>query len=547
MKNITVLFFLTFFSTFINAQIVIKGVVKSQENESIQYCSIGIKDSKTGTITNKNGGYEIVIPNDYSQSVVIFYAEGFIEKSIEISELQKNPNVYLEEKIIELNEVNVSVNKLKEKIIGVKSRPMLTFSKMFDKSVPTIEQGNIFDIYKKTKINAYSFHIIPSSKYEQITLKLNIYDVKNNLPNKSLLSESVIYKTSSTEWQNIDLTKYKLTFNNIDKIAITLQLVDYVPLKESDFIFGISAKKSLSKNLLFRYQSQSQWENSSGIFLSNINVEYDKQGNSEVQGDDLDSAFSEKERKMMSFYSGREAGLKTVYGKSSEGKFLNLSDAKIYYEEYGKGEPLILLEGNNSLISDFYNLIPFLSKYYRVIAIDTRAQGKSLDFSKDDYGYDKFADDLLEIVKQLKLEEINIVGWSDGGITGLIFNYKYTDYIEKLVTIGANTNPKGVKEETLKMIKETFDNSNDSKERRRLNLMINYPHITNEDLSKIENPVLVIAGDDDEIKEEHTREIAEMIKKSKLEIISNSSHNIPFDQPEILNEIILDFLKNKEK
>lgn len=50
---------------------------------------------------------------------------------------------------------------------------------------------------------------------------------------------------------------------------------------------------------------------------------------------------------------------KTVYGKNKEGKYIDLKDAKIYYEEYGKGQPLILLHGNNGSISDFSKQIPF--------------------------------------------------------------------------------------------------------------------------------------------------------------------------------------------
>ncbi len=203
-----------------------------------------------------------------------------------------------------------------------------------------------------------------------------------------------------------------------------------------------------------------------------------------------------------------------------------------------------MLEGNDGIISDFYNQIPFLSKHFRVIAVDSRGQGKSLDYSKSNYGYEKFSDDLFQIVKELKLQKVNIVGWSDGGITGLIFNSKNPNLVNKLVTIGANTNPEGVKDELIRSIKDRYDISTDEKEKRRLNLMINYPNITMEDLKKIKNPVLVVAGDNDVIKKENTTFIAEMIDEAQLEIIENSTHNVPFDQPEILNKKMLDFLKN---
>ena len=73
--------------------------------------------------------------------------------------------------------------------------------------------------------------------------------------------------------------------------------------------------------------------------------------------------------------------------------------------------------------------------------------------------------------------------------------------------------------------------------------MIKYPNITENDLKKIKNPVLVIAGDNDEIKLEHTEQMAKMIEDSELEIIEKSTHNVPFDQPKMLNKRIIDFLK----
>jgi len=542
------IFFLLLPFLLFKSQTIIQGVIKNEENKTLSYCAIGIKDTNVGTITDARGFYKIVVPNEFQNKNIIIKAEGYLEQNFDFLELTANPNVILKFKTESIKEVILTAKKLKEKTIGQKSRPLLTFSKMFDKNVPTIEQGNVFDIYKKTKLKSYSFHIIPSSKYEQITLKLNVYNVKNALPNQSVLSENIIYKTSSSGWQTVDLRKYKLLLNNLDKIAITLQLVDYIPLKDTDFVFGISAKKSLSKNLMFRFQSQSQWEKSEGTFLTNLNVGYDKKGKTVIDTKNINDEPAENhlEKELISFYKDREEGLKTIYGKNPNGKYIDLEDAKIYYEEYGSGKPLILLEGNNGLISDFYNQISFFSKQFRVIAIDTRGQGKSLDFAKNDYDYEKLSADLFQIINHLKLGKVNIVGWSDGGITGLIFNSKNPNLVNKLVTIGANTNPQGVKDALLRSIKQGYENSKDEKEKRRLNLMINYPNITDGDLKKIKNPVLVVAGDDDDIKRENTEQIAEKIENSELKIIENSTHNVPFEQPEILNKKIIDFLKKEE-
>ncbi|RZL04540.1 MAG: alpha/beta hydrolase, partial [Pedobacter sp.] len=138
---------------------------------------------------------------------------------------------------------------------------------------------------------------------------------------------------------------------------------------------------------------------------------------------------------LISYYKNKESADKTNYGKDKNGKFVDIVDAKIYYECYGKGDPLILLHGNNGSISDFYKLIPELSKHYTVIAIDTRGQGKSTDLTTSDYTYELFANDLLQVINTLNLGKINILGWSDGGNTGLIFNAAHPEKVNKLITI----------------------------------------------------------------------------------------------------------------
>lgn len=62
---------------------------------------------------------------------------------------------------------------------------------------------------------------------------------------------------------------------------------------------------------------------------------------------------------------------------SPNGKFADVNGAKIYYEEYGQGEPLILLHGFGRTASDWQLFIQDLSKHYRVIAWDMRGHGRS--------------------------------------------------------------------------------------------------------------------------------------------------------------------------
>ena len=526
----------------IHAQIQLKGNAKDSNNLAIPYCSIGMKNSEIGAITDENGNFSIEIPENNTQNEIVFEAAGYDEKILSVKDLQQNSTIILHEKSINLNEVLVKTEQMKDKIIGQKTRPMLTFSKMFDENVPTIEQGNIFDIYPKTKLNAYNFYIIPSSKFEEITLKINIYSVKNGLPSESLLDENIIYKTTTTAWQKIDLSPYKFRFKNVEQIAVTVQLVDYKKLENQDFVFGVSAKKSTAKDLLFRYQSQGNWEASAGVFISNLEVSYSKEklDLNKEKPEEIDT----KTQELIAYYQHKEKAKKSIYGKNKSGKYLDITDAKIYFEEYGEGEPLIFLHGNNGSIEDFYQQIPFFAKHYRVIVLDTRGQGRSTDLTKTPYTYEVFSNDLFQIIQKLNLKKVNLVGWSDGGNTALIFNAQHPELINKIITIGAVLNPNGVKDELIENFKNLANKPSETTNLRLIELMLNEPNITKSELNKIQNPVLVIAGEKDEVKEEHTKEIQQNIKNAELLIIPNSTHYVPFEQPKVLNEAILKFLRD---
>ncbi len=525
-------------------QTTISGSVSNEKYNFIPYASIGIADSKTGTITDKNGHFILTIRPEDELKPIIFRADGYNEKSLLAKDLRVNSDIILSMKTKDIEEVIVKAKKLKEKTIGEKTKPVLTFSRMFEKDFPSVEQGSIFKIYNKTKIKAFSFHLMPSSRFQEITLKLNVYDIKNGQPNHSLLQETILYKVLKTGWQTIDLQQYKLNFNGLEQIAVTLQLVDYTALADDNFVFGLSAKKSLSENLIMRDHSQALWTKNSGTFISNLQVGYDKNYMPSVDPTPAAEIIIDKREKFLqNFYIEREKGLQTAYGNNPDGQFLYLPDADLYYEEYGEGAPLILLEGNNGIISDFHNQIPFLSRHFRVIALDSRNQGHSTDRTTADYGYEKLADDLYRLVTALDLKKVNIMGLSDGGITGLLFNAAYPEFVNKLIVMGANTNPDGVKAEFIQSVKDYYTATADPSEKRRLNLMLSHPEIRPEDLRSIYNPVLVIAGEDDVIKETETRKIAAWIKSSKLIIIPNAGHHVTFDQPEAVNKTVLDFLK----
>jgi len=130
-----------------------------------------------------------------------------------------------------------------------------------------------------------------------------------------------------------------------------------------------------------------------------------------------------------------------IYGSNPEaGNYLTIRGIKMYYESYGTGEPLLMIHGNGGSINSFMNQIPYFSKNYKVIAADSRAQGKSVD-TNDSLSFEMMADDFSALLDVLGIDSCNVLGWSDGGINGLLLAIRHPEKVKRLVVTGANLWP----------------------------------------------------------------------------------------------------------
>lgn len=239
------------------------------------------------------------------------------------------------------------------------------------------------------------------------------------------------------------------------------------------------------------------------------------------------------------------------YGNNTfAGGKMRIKDAEIYYETYGSGEPLLLLHGNSQSIRSFSYQIDDLSQKFKVIAVDSRGQGKSTDETTGALSYDLFADDMRQLMDSLRIKKANILGWGDGGNTGLVMAIKYPQYVNKLAIIGANlfSSNEAVTDTMLKEVKaglerlKTRTDDYSKMETRLFTLLLTEPHITFDQLKTIRSPVLVMAGEHDVIKESHTHDIAAAIPQSQLLIFKGLSHTAPVEDPKQFNNAVLQFM-----
>lgn len=245
----------------------------------------------------------------------------------------------------------------------------------------------------------------------------------------------------------------------------------------------------------------------------------------------------------------------TPYGNNKEvGKYIELNGAKIYYEEYGKGEPLLLIHGNGDNIKGMGNQIDYFKSKYRVIIADNRGHGKS-ELKTDSLTYKQIANDLDGLTNHLKLDSLNIIGWSDGAILGLQMGINNEVKIKRIVAMAGNLRPDTTAvnswapnqvKKIENFVKEQITKGDKSRDwnlmLQRFGLLLNQPNISHEDLKKIKAPVLIIAGDRDIIKNEHSVEMFNNIPKAQLCIIPGATHSAPSMIPKIFNEIVNRFL-----
>ena len=120
------------------------------------------------------------------------------------------------------------------------------------------------------------------------------------------------------------------------------------------------------------------------------------------------------------------------------GKYLEVDGANIYYEEIANAEKpvLVLLHGGFGNIEDFNLILQMFTEDYHIVGIDSRGHGKST-LGTNNLTYKRLQLDIEAVLDHLKLKDINIIGFSDGGVIAYRLAMENKISIRKIVTIGA--------------------------------------------------------------------------------------------------------------
>lgn len=234
--------------------------------------------------------------------------------------------------------------------------------------------------------------------------------------------------------------------------------------------------------------------------------------------------------------------------------FIPIDDDTIFCQVSGKGKPLLLLHGNEENHEIFAKQQAFFMKSYQVIALDSRGHGRS-EHGKGRLTFEKMSNDIIGVLDYFKLAKVDIIGFSDGGNLGLYIASYFPERVKNLVIVGANYRPEGLNKVDFLQVKIVvyyltllgFFSKAKRQRKEVIDLMWHQITLTDRDLKRIKANTLIIAGEHDVVRVEHTKKMHDLIVKSKRVTIPKASHFLMVEQPEVFNTLVSDFLSKKNE
>ena len=244
---------------------------------------------------------------------------------------------------------------------------------------------------------------------------------------------------------------------------------------------------------------------------------------------------------------------------------------KMYYEIHGTGRSLILIHGGGSTIqTSFGNVIPSLSKKYKVIAVELQAHGHTSDRNAPE-SFEQDADDIAELLNQLNIDSAYIFGFSNGGNTAIQLAIRHPEKAGKLILASTFYKKEGLYSDFWKgmnnatfqdmpqVYKDAFIKINNNQEallnmfNKDADRMKTFKNWSDDDIKSIKVPVLIVIGDQDIVRPEHAVEMYRLFPHARLLILPGRHGEylgeIMFAQrnkfhPDIIVSLVENFLSN---
>lgn len=258
-------------------------------------------------------------------------------------------------------------------------------------------------------------------------------------------------------------------------------------------------------------------------------------------------------------------GWRLTGGALVESGNITVNGAHIHYVAYGSGKPVLLLHGGLSNRLSWFSQVPWLVQAgRRVVLVDTRGHGKST-LGEGQLSYQLFVQDVVQVLDQLEIARTDIIGWSDGGIIALLLGRDWPQRVGRVVAISANFDPSGLTAAAAEELQAEAVAPSDgvwswlqgwwsgagehytTLATKIRHLWRTEPRLTRADLQAIRTPVLVVAGEQDMITQEHSVQLADCLADAGVAVIAGAGHAAPVTHAREVNALIAEFLAIPDK
>lgn len=235
--------------------------------------------------------------------------------------------------------------------------------------------------------------------------------------------------------------------------------------------------------------------------------------------------------------------------KDNRGQVWNRG-AGIHYETVGDGMPLIMLHGNGGDKEDFRGLIDYFLPRYQIVLIDSRGHGRS-DTGPLRLTTGLMAEDVLAVMDRLGLPSAVVLGFSDGANIALELAVQSPHRVRAVIAVSGNVHPRGIRALPYLFIRLQYRlwsfleklGIPVGSRTQRYGLMGWSPRLSEEELSRIDSPVLLLAGTRDLIRTGHTQQMAAWIPGASLVLFKGAHHRSLFKKTDSYIRQIRGFLK----